>query len=162
MANCRQLSVVVGVVVDLQQKVVEGPMLQYVTLCYLTLHYVTRRYATFTIRTREIFLRGAPATATLCVSVCVCVCRCLRARSPFWPNGVRRVGVAADVEKGGERRGCNVDNQQTQCANNSPACIIDEQLLLLLFFFFFCLDWLLLLLLNFFVKKILCIFEQKA
>lgn len=58
--------------------------------------------------TREIFLRGAAATATLCefVQVCVCVCVCLRAGSPFWPNAVRQTAVA--VGEQGERKGVAV------------------------------------------------------
>lgn len=71
---------------------------------YDTLRYVTRRYATFTIWTREIFLRGAAATATLCEFVQVCVC--VFAGSPFWPNGVRQTAVA--VGEQGERKGVAV------------------------------------------------------
>lgn len=99
---------------------------------YDTLRYVTRRYATFTIRTREIFLRGAAATATLCEFVQVCVCVYRVAILAKWSAAKCSCSGRAREEERGRSCSCNVDNQQTQCANNSPACIIDEQLLLLL------------------------------
>lgn len=130
---------------------------------YDTLRYETIRNVYDTDK-RNIFAWGSSDSNVVWVCISMCAYVCLRAGSPFWPNGVRQTAVAVGEQR--ERKGsrscsCNVDNQQTQCANNSPACIIDEQLLLLLLLILLCLDLLLLLLLNFFVKKNYCVYLNK-
>lgn len=92
MANCRQLSVavVVVVIVDLQQKVAQGPMLQYITIRYVTLRDDTQRLR----YGQEKYFCVGPQQQQRCVSLYKYVCVCLRAGSPFWPNGVRQTAVA--------------------------------------------------------------------
>lgn len=129
-------------------------------LQYVTLHYVTLRDATQRLRyEHEKYFCVGLQRQQRCVYLCVFVSRCIYAILAKW--SAASCSCSRWRERG-EGRGCNVDNQQTQCANNSPACIIDEQLLFLLFFFF-CLDWLLLLLLllNFFVSKKYCVYLNK-